>query len=103
MGHGRARRPLAERLQRHFTTGSPTDRIDKPEWLLSTVRRLAAALAPQLLPLTPALEAHELQAAYHIPFEFVRALRSALQVPRHTTVSLRSFTSEQHFQPVRIT
>lgn len=71
--------PLAERLRHHFIGNPNTDRIDHPEWLFETVKRLASRLAPQLTTLTQCLAAHELHASYHLPFEFVRALRAALQ------------------------
>ena len=72
--------PLAERLHHHFVGNPNTDRMEHPEWLFETVRRIAGSLAPQLAVLAPCLTAHELQSAYHLPFEFVRALCTALQV-----------------------
>lgn len=72
--------PLAERLRAHFASGRATDRPDRPEWLFGTAARLAASLAPGLAPLQPAVDAHGLGGAYHLPLEFVRALRGAVQV-----------------------
>ncbi|KAK9817674.1 hypothetical protein WJX72_000495 [[Myrmecia] bisecta] len=71
--------PLTDQLRLHFASGQPTDRIDKPEWLFGTALRLTRQLAPLLEPLQPSLAAHNLEHAYHLPFEFARALRVAVQ------------------------
>lgn len=72
--------PLAERLRAHFAAGLPTDRADRPEWLFETALAAAKRLAPDLAPLQQAVEQHGLGHAYHVPLEFARALRSAVQV-----------------------
>jgi hypothetical protein len=72
--------PVAERLRAHFAAGRQTDRPDKPEWLFGTALRLARALAPATTPLQAALEPHGLERAYHVPLEFARAVRGAVQV-----------------------
>jgi len=38
--------PLCERLRLHFAAGLPTDRPEKPEWLLAHALRMAAFYAP---------------------------------------------------------
>lgn len=59
--------PLVARLRRHFGGGGmPTDRADRPEWLLATAARLAADLGPAIAPLQPAVEAAGLSHAYAI-------------------------------------
>lgn len=81
--------PIAERLRLHFTTGQPTDRADKPEWLFSTAVRVTRQLAPEVAPLQAAIEAHSLQGAIHLPFEFAAAVRSAVQVGGPARLLLR--------------
>jgi hypothetical protein len=71
--------PLAERLHAHFAAGRATDRADRPEWLFETALAAARRLAPDLAPLQPSVDAHGLGRAYHVPLEFARAMRSAVQ------------------------
>lgn len=40
--------PIVQRLRHHFVGNANTDRIEHPEWLFETVRKVAASLAPQL-------------------------------------------------------
>ena len=72
--------PIIQRLRHHFIGNANTDRIEHPEWLFETVRKVAASLAPQLDQLTSYIQAHELDSTYHLPYEFVRALRMETQV-----------------------
>lgn len=73
--------PLGDRLRLHFAGGLPTDRVDRPEWLFATALKLVKAYSAGLGPLQPAIEAHALQHLYYVPFEFARAIRTAVQVP----------------------
>jgi len=72
--------PVVERLWHHFVDNAATDRIEHPEWLFETVRRVANSLAPQLSGLAASIQALDLGTTYHLPFEFVRALRKEVQV-----------------------
>lgn len=40
--------PLVERLKVHFSPGRPTDRMDKPEWLLNTILQVRRMLCMNL-------------------------------------------------------
>ena len=72
--------PVTERLRAHFASGRPTDRPEKPEWLFGLALRMARQLAPGTAPLQGSLEIHGLGNVYHVPLEFSRALRAAVQV-----------------------
>lgn len=72
--------PIAKRLRHHFVGNANTDRIEHPEWLFETVRKIAGMLAPQFDQLASYIQAHDLDTIYHLPFEFVRALRKETQV-----------------------
>lgn len=74
--------PVTERLRAHFASGRPTDRPEKPEWLFGLALRMARQLAPGTAPLQGSLEIHGLGNVYHLPLEFCRALRSAVQVQK---------------------
>ena len=75
--------PVTERLQAHFASGRPTDRPEKPEWLFGLALRMTRQLAPGTAPLQGSLESHGLGNVYHMPLEFSRAIRSAVQVLGH--------------------
>jgi hypothetical protein len=72
--------PITERLQAHFASGRPTDRPEKPEWLFELALRITRQLAPGTAPLQSALDSHGLGSVYHLPLEFSRAMRTAVQV-----------------------
>ncbi len=72
--------PVTERLRAHFASGRPTDRPEKPEWLFGLALRMARQLAPGTAPLQGALDIHGLGNVYHVPLEFSRAIRAAVQV-----------------------
>jgi hypothetical protein len=72
--------PVVDRLRHHFVGNANTDRIEHPEWLFETVRKVANSLAPQLSGLAASVQALDLATTYHLPFEFVRALRKETQV-----------------------
>ena len=72
--------PVTERLRAHFASGRPTDRPEKPEWLFGLALRMARQLAPGTAPLQGSLEILGLGNVYHVPLEFSRAIRSAVQV-----------------------
>ncbi|GBF89650.1 hypothetical protein Rsub_02368 [Raphidocelis subcapitata] len=69
--------PIASELRRQFGPGAPAGRLDKPEWLLCCVLRLARELGPHLDFLQAVVEASDLHGQYHIAAEFARALREA--------------------------
>eukprot|EP00891_Asterochloris_glomerata_P000268 jgi/Astpho2/268/Aster-02159 len=91
--------PITARLRLHFASGRRTDRIDRPEWLFATALRVGEApevqlysvpqrtarkqvakdLSPSFAALQPALARPGLQACYHLPFEFARAVRGGVQ------------------------
>ena len=72
--------PITERLRAHFASGRPTDRPEKPEWLFELALRITRQLAPGTAPLQSALDSHGLGSVYHLPLEFSRAMRTAVQV-----------------------
>ena len=86
--------PVTERLQAHFASGRPTDRPEKPEWLFGLALRMAGQLAPGTAPLQGALEIHGLGSIYHVPLEFSRALRAAVQVPGIYTSPILTSSAE---------
>ena len=76
----RLRRPSRSAWPRISPRGRPTDRPEKPEWLFGLALRAARQLAPGTAPLQGALDIHGLGSVYHLPLEFSRAIRGAVQV-----------------------
>ena len=72
--------PIGLKLRFHFARGRATDRPDRPEYLFETALRVVSSVAPGLSPLGEALAVHDLQHAYHVPFELARAVRGEVQV-----------------------
>jgi hypothetical protein len=71
----------AAALRRHFASGLPTDRADRPEWLFAAALGAARAAAPAAEALQPAVDAHCLGDRYALPLEAARAAHEAGVAP----------------------
>jgi hypothetical protein len=73
--------PIGEQLQRHFGSGLPTDRVDKPEWLFACALKAVRGAAPLVDPFQSCVEAHDLHGAYSMQLEVAEAAQDAAVAP----------------------
>ena len=71
--------PLLTKLRFHFASGRPTDRIDQPDWLFETATQATEEHLESFKALQPAVQSHGLEKVFYLPFEYARAMHSAVQ------------------------